>query len=136
MDRAVIDPGWNWTRRYNISVGRRVGRDVYLSGLVAFDEVGTLVGEGDVYLQSMQIFRNIDQALASVGGSITDVVRITTYLTDMTRYAEFARARAEVFPHGSPASTAVATPALVMPELLVEVEATAILVGEPSGVVR
>ncbi len=136
MDRAVIDPGWNWTRRYNISVGRRVGRDVYLSGLVAFDEVGTLVGEGDVYLQSMQIFRNIDQALASVGGSITDVVRITTYLTDMTRSAELARARAEVLPHGSPASTAVATPALVMPELLVEVEATAILVGEPSGVAR
>ncbi|GAB4349222.1 MAG: RidA family protein [Immundisolibacter sp.] len=129
MDRAVIDPGWSWTRQYNISVGRRVGRDVYLSGLVAFDEAGALVGEGDVYLQSMQIFRTIDQALASVGGSLTDVVRITTYLTDMARYAEFARARAEVFPHGSPASTAVATPALVMPELLVEVEATAILAG-------
>jgi enamine deaminase RidA (YjgF/YER057c/UK114 family) len=136
MDRSLIDLDWSWPRRYNISVGRRVGRDVYLSGLVAFDGDGVLVGEGDVYLQSLQIFRNIDQALASVGGNLSDVVRITTYLTDMTRYVEFARARAEIFPHGSPASTAVATPALVMPQLLVEVEATAILAGGSRELIR
>ncbi len=130
MHRQVIDPGWEWTRRFKISVGHQVGATVYLSGLVALDEHGDLVGGDDVYQQSIQIFRNIEQALASVGGSLDDLVRITTYLTDIDRYAEFSRARAETFPAGPPASTALATPALVMPELLVEIEATAVL-AEP-----
>lgn len=127
MHRAIIDPGWAWTRKYRVVVGQRIGQTVYLSGLVALDGAGNLVGGDDVYQQSMQVFRNIEQALQSVGGSLADLVRITTYLTDMDTYADFSRARADTFPEGPPASTAVATPALVMPELRVEIEATAVL---------
>jgi 2-iminobutanoate/2-iminopropanoate deaminase len=58
---------------------------------------------------------------------MADVVKITTYLTDMSGYAAFSRARAETFPGGVPASTTVASPALIMPELLVEIEAMAII---------
>ena len=94
-----------------------MGDTVLLSGAVAFDSEGNGVGESDVYAQSKQIFKNIEEALASAGASMTDVVKITTYLTDISRYGEFGKARTEAFPDGVPSSTTVTTPALVMPEL-------------------
>lgn len=72
------------------------------------------------------------EALASVGATMDDVIKITTYLTDISRYGEFSKARTEAFPNGVPASTAVATPALVLPELLVEIEAMAVI-GSGAG---
>lgn len=98
-----------------------------LSGTVALDSEGNVVGQGDVYAQSKQIFKNIEEALTSAGATMADVVKLTTYLTDISNYKEFGRARTEAFPGGVPSSTAVATPALIMPELLVEVEAIAVL---------
>ncbi len=127
MKQERVDPGWAWTKKFNISAGVKVGDTVYLSGAVAFDSEGNVVGEGDVYAQSKQIFKNIEEALASAGASMADVVKITTYLTDISGYGEFGKARTEAFPGGVPSSTAVTSPALVMPELLVEVEAVAVI---------
>lgn len=127
MKQERIDPGWAWTKKLNISPGVKVGDTVYLSGAVAFDSDGNVVGGDDVHAQAKQIFQNIEEALVSVGASMTDVVKITTYLTDMSRYGDFGKARTEAFPNGVPASTAVASPALVMPELLVEVDAVAVI---------
>ena len=127
MKQERVDPGWAWIKKFNISAGVKVGDTVHLSGAVAFDSEGNVVGEGDVYAQSKQIFKNIEEALASAGASMTDVVKITTYLTDISRYGEFGKARTEAFPDGVPSSTTVTTPALVMPELLVEVEAVAVI---------
>lgn len=127
MKQERIDPGWAWTKKLNISPGVKVGDTVYLSGAVAFDSDGNVVGGDDVHAQAKQIFQNIEEALASVGASMTDVVKITTYLTDMSRYGDFGKARTEAFPNGVLASTAVASPALVMPELLVEVDAVAVI---------
>ena len=127
MKQARVDPGWAWTKKFNISAGVKVGDTVYLSGAVAFDSEGNVVGEGDVYAQSKQIFKNIEEALASAGASMADVVKITTYLTDISRYGEFGKARTEAFPNGVPSSTVVTSPALVMPELLVEVETVAVI---------
>lgn len=127
MKQERIDPGWAWTKKLNISPGVKVGDTVYLSGAVAFDSDGNVVGGDDVHAQAKQIFQNTEEALASVGASMTDVVKITTYLTDMSRYGDFGKARTEAFPNGVPASTAVASPALVMPELLVEVDAVAVI---------
>ena len=70
---------------------------------------------------------NIEEALKSAGATMTDIVKITTYLVDLSRYAEYSAARKQAFPNGVPASTAVGTSGLVMPELLVEVEAIAIV---------
>jgi 2-iminobutanoate/2-iminopropanoate deaminase len=127
MKQERIDPGWEWTKKFNISPGVKVGDTVYLSGMVSFDSAGNVVGEGDVYAQSKQTFRNIEEALASAGAAMADIAKITTYLTDISRYAEFGKARTEAFPNGVPSSTAVTSPALVSPALLVEVEAVAII---------
>lgn len=127
MKQERVDPGWAWTRKFNISAGVKLGDTVYLSGNVALDGEGAVVGAGDVYAQSTQIFKNIEEALASAGAGMADVVKITTYLTDIARYGEFSKARTEAFPGGVPASTAIASPGLVLPELLVEVEAMAVI---------
>ncbi len=127
MKQERIDPGWAWAKKLNISAGVKIGNTVYLSGTVAFDSEGNVVGEGDVYAQAKQIFKNIEEALASAGATMADVVKITTFLTDMSGYGEFGRARTEAFPGGVPASAAYATPALIKPELLVEVEAVAVI---------
>jgi enamine deaminase RidA (YjgF/YER057c/UK114 family) len=121
-----VDPGWAWTRKFNISAGVKLGDHVHLSGLVALDGAGNLVGEGDVHAQSRQVFRNIEEALASVGAQMADVTKITTWLTDMANYGDFAKARSEAFPNGV-ASTAICSPMLAMPGLLVEIEAIAVI---------
>ncbi len=127
MKQERIDPGWAWAKKLNISAGVKIGDTVYLSGTVAFDSAGNVVGEGDVYAQAKQVFKNIEAALASAGATMADVVKITTFMTDMSGYGEFGRARTEAFPGGVPASAAYATPALIKPELLVEVESIAVI---------
>ncbi len=64
MQRELVDPNWNWTKEYNISAGVKLGETVYLSGAAALDRDGNVVGEGDLYAQSTQTFRNIAEALA------------------------------------------------------------------------
>ena len=127
MKQQRIDPGWAWTKKLNISAGVKVGDTVYTSGTVAFDSDGNVVGEGDVYAQAKQIFTNIEEILSAAGAKMSDVIKINTFLTDMSGYADFGRARTEAFPGGVPASAAYATPALIKAELLVEVEAIAII---------
>ena len=78
------------------------------------------LGKNDVYAQPIQTFKNIKEAFASSGAKTGDVVKLTTYLTDMADYPGFSRARAETFPGGVPSSSTVASPALIMPNLLVE----------------
>ncbi len=127
MKQERIDPGWAWTKKLNISAGVKLGETVILSGTVALVSEGNVVGQGGVYAQSKQILKNIEEALTSDGATMADVVKITSYLTDISGYSEFGRARSEAFPDGVPSSTAVATPALIMPELLIEVEAIAVI---------
>ena len=127
MKRERVDPGWAWPKKFNFWVGWKLDDKVQLSGLVAFDADGNVIGKGDCYAQSKQTFKNIEEALASAGATMSDVVKITTYLTDMADYQAFGKARAETFPDGVPASTTVCSPALISPDLLVEVEAQAII---------
>jgi len=127
MKQERIDPGWAWAKKLNISAGVKVGDTVYLSGTVAFDSEGNVIGGDDVYAQAKQVFRNIEEALAAAGATMADVVKITTFLTDISTYGAFGRARTEAFPRGVPASAAYATPALIKPELLVEVETIAVI---------
>jgi 2-iminobutanoate/2-iminopropanoate deaminase len=126
MKQQRLDPGWAWTKKLNLSAGVKIGDTIYTSGLVAFDSDGNVVGE-DVYSQAQQTFKNIEELLSSAGATMADVIKINTFLTDISQYGEFVRARTEAFPAGVPASAAYATPALVMPALLVEVEAIAVV---------
>jgi enamine deaminase RidA (YjgF/YER057c/UK114 family) len=92
------------------------------------DPARQLVGEGNVTEQTRFIFGEIARLLDAAGGSLRDVVKITTYLTDMGRYREFSAVRAEFFPGpDKPASVAVGVSALVDPGMLVEIEAVAVL---------
>ena len=113
MKQQRVDTGWAWAKKLNIPAGAKLGDTVYLSGICSLDDAGNVVVKGDVYGQSKRTFANIEEALASAGATMADVVKITTYLTDISTYADFAKARTEAFPGGVPASTAVATPALV-----------------------
>ena len=127
--RIELKPPWPWASKFRIAQGLRIGDTVYTSGQVAFDPDGNVVGAGDAGAQTRQVFENIRAVLAEAGATLDDVVKITAFLTDMNNYAAFSAARAEAFPNNIPASTAVSTPSLVMPEFLVEVEAIAVIGG-------
>jgi 2-iminobutanoate/2-iminopropanoate deaminase len=127
MKQVRVDPGWAWAKKLNISAGVKVGDTVYISGTVAFDREGAVIGGDSVYEKSKQVFINIEEALVSTGASMADVIKITTFLTDISGYGEFGKARTEAFPSGVPASAAYEISALIKPELLVEVEAIAVV---------
>jgi enamine deaminase RidA (YjgF/YER057c/UK114 family) len=99
-----------------------------VSGTVAIGPDGNIVGEGDMSAQARFIFDRIAALLADAGASLADVIKITTFITDMSAYREFAAVRAEVF-EGLPrvASSTVGVAALVDPRLLIEIEALAVV---------
>lgn len=109
------------------------GRVVHVSGQVALDSAGAVVGAGDFRAQCEQVFRNLQRALAAAGATFRDVTRIGIYVTDMRELAALREVRSRYLPADAPpASTLVQVSALFRPELLVEIEATAV-VPEPPG---
>lgn len=104
------------------------GRFVAISGQCAFDEDGRIVGEGDPAAQARQVFANLGRCLSAAGASFDDVVKLTYYVTDVAHLPAVRAARDEVIDTARPpASTAVQVTALFRPELLLEVEAFALL---------
>ena len=106
-----------------LSPGVRVGELLFISGNVANDANGNLVGPGDCEAQSRQVMSNIRAIAEAAGASMSDVVKITCFLTDVNDYAAYGRVRSETFSNSPPASSTVIVAALVRPEFLVEVEA-------------
>ncbi|WP_371618719.1 RidA family protein [Streptomyces sp. NBC_00454] len=108
------------------------GRFVAVSGQCAFDEKGEVVGEGDAAAQARQVFENLSRCLAAAGATFDDVVKLTYFVTDVAHLPAVRAARDEVIaPDRLPASSAVQVAALFRPELLLEIEAFAI-VPEPK----
>ena len=105
----------------------RAGDQLFISGCVAIDADGKLVGEGDVVAQARQVFANVGLCLGAAGASFADVVKVTTFLTDIDDRAPINAVRQEVFGDARPASTLVEVSALVLPEFLIEVEAVAVV---------
>lgn len=104
------------------------GRTVYIAGQVAFDSLGKVVGEGDFAAQAEQVFRNLERALKSVGGSMVDLVKTTTFITDIKHVAQLREVRARYLAKTQPpANTLVAVSSLARAELLIEIEGVAIL---------
>lgn len=128
--RTYLNPGWKWSQGASFSQGIRVGDTIYVAGMAALDADGKIVGLGDMTAQARKTFENIGAVLAEAGATLADVVKITAYITDMSKYSEYAQVRAEVFPSNPPTSATVSTPKLVSPELLVEVEAIAYVGGK------
>jgi enamine deaminase RidA (YjgF/YER057c/UK114 family) len=105
----------------------RVGDLVFVSGTVAWGPDGKLVGAGDVYAQAKQTLANIEGYLRQAGATLKDVVRTRIYLTDIGRWQEVARAHREAFGDVRPASSMLEISGLAEPEMLVEIEAVAVL---------
>ena len=121
----VIDPGWQWDDKIPLAQAVKVGEVLYISGQIALDPSGALVGAGDMKSQSQRVFGNIEAVLKMAGGTLENVVKITAYLTDMSRYGEYNEVRGRFLKNHRPASTTVQVVALAFPGLLVEVEAIA-----------
>lgn len=105
----------------------RAGDLVFVSGTVAWGPDGKLVGKGDVYAQAKQTLANIEGYLREAGASLNDVVRTRIYLTDIGRWQEVARAHREAFGDVRPASSLLEISRLAEPEMLVEIEAVAVV---------
>ena len=108
------------------STALAVGRTIYISGQHAGEPDGTITGGDDVREQSMRAFAKIDALLAAAGAGMDDVVKLTVFLTDMSRRADVSAARREFFTGDFPCSTLVGITALALPGLLVEIDAIAV----------
>jgi enamine deaminase RidA (YjgF/YER057c/UK114 family) len=102
-------------------------RTVYISGQVAFDQNGALVGPGDLKAQTEQVFRNLKAALESCGATLEDVAKITVFMLDATQIQVYRDVRDRHFTRSLPASTLVQVVRLARPEWLIEIEAIALL---------
>ena len=102
-------------------------RTIYVSVQIAYDKDGKVVGAGDMKAQAEQVFKNLQVALAAAGAKFSDVVKMNSYITDMSKVQAVRDVRAKYFGDATPASTFVQVAGLVRPELLLEIEVIAVV---------
>lgn len=125
-----IGSGSPWEPVVGYSRAVRAGRTVYVAGTTATDAEGRVVAPGDAYAQTLRALHNIEVALARLGARREHVVRTRLYVTDIGRWEEVGRAHGEFFREVRPAATMVEVSRLIHPDMLVEIEAEAVLPDE------
>lgn len=112
---------------YKLATRRESGRLVYVSGQVAWDAEGSVIGSGDIRAQAHQVFSNLRQVLQDAGGDLDSLMKITTYVTNIDDYPTVIEVRNTFFPGELPASTLIVVEGLFHPEWMIEVEGVAVV---------
>ncbi len=124
-ERQRISSGAKWESIVGYSRAVRVGNRIYVTGTTALDADGEIVGIGDAYAQTVQVLKNIEQALNRLGAGLEHIVRTRMFVTDISRWEEYGRAHGEFLREVMPATTMVEVSALIDERMLIEIEADA-----------